>query len=193
MRVPVSIAAALLAFALPASAVTLRVVEQKFDFAEDAVLDVVIAIEAGSEVAGLEFSIVYPGDLLAVAEPVSHTAGDFLGPPVVNPDADPAGLGSGSRRIDVAIAAAEPSGVAAGTVLTISFPLLCSDFSGDWPDGRLVGLQIVDAAAWGVGVDSLPEPIALLTVDGSLLIDCTTVPVTVPGFSALKARFGRGR
>lgn len=185
------LATALVLLGTSAPAATLRVVDRSFDFVDDTVLDVDVAVEGAAPVAGLEFSVVYPGDLLAVVEPTTHTGGGFLGAPVVNHDADASGLPAGSRRISVALAAADSSGTDSATVMTISFPLRCSDFSGDWPAGRTVQLQLLDAVAWGIGPDGLPAPLPLDTVDGTFLIDCTTVPVGESGFSTLKARYGR--
>ena len=153
-------------------------------------------IEDAASVAGLEFSLVYPGDVLAVVDPTTHTGGDFLGAPVVNHNADPAGLSSGMRRIDVALAAAEASGVTGATVITVSFPLRCDEFAGAWPAGRDVSIQLLDTVAWGIGAGGLPETIAITSVDGSFLINCTTVPVESIGLSMLKAHFspnGEGR
>jgi len=172
-----------------ADALTLRIVDQELEIGVNAQLQVDVTVEDAAAVAGLEFSLVYPGDVLAVLEPTADTAGDFLAEPVVNHDADPAGLLPGMRRINVALAAAEASGVAGGTVITISFPLRCSDFSGGWPNGRDVAIQLLDSVAWGIGVDGLPELIAITSVDGSFLINCTTVPLERIGLSTLKARF----
>jgi hypothetical protein len=179
-----------------AGALTLRVVDQELEIGANEQLQVLVMVEDAAAVAGLEFSLVYPGDVLAVVDPTTHTAGDFLSAPVVNHHADPAGLSPGMRRINVALAAAEASGVAAGTVITISFPLRCSEFSGGWPDGRDVAIQILDTVAWGIGAGGLPETVAITPVDGSALINCTTVPVERMGLSMLKAQFspkGEGR
>ena len=176
-----------------ADAQTLRVVDQELDISASEQLQVVIVVEEAFAVAGLEFSLVYSGDILAVVDPTAHSAGDFLAAPVVNHDADPSGLPPGMRRIDVALAAAEASGVAGGTVITVSFPLRCGEFSGDWPDGRAVSIQLLDTAAWGIGSGGLPESIAIVPVDGSFVINCTTVPVAQIGLSTLKARFSPDR
>lgn len=172
-----------------ADALTLRIVDQELEIGANAQLHVVVTVEDAAAVAGLEFSLVYPGDILAVLAPTAHTAGDFLAAPVVNHDADPAGLLPGMRRINVALAASEASGVAGGTVITISFPLRCGEFSGGWPDGRDLGIQLLDTVAWGIGVGGLPETIAITAVDGSFLINCTTVPVERIGLSMLKVRY----
>jgi hypothetical protein len=175
-----------------ASGAMLRVVEQSFEFDTADTLAVDVVVEDAATIAGLEFSIIYPGDVLAVVDPTSHEAGDFLADPVVNHDGDASGLEPGMRRIEVALAAAEPAGTATGVVLTIFFPVRCEDYAGDPPTGRSVDIQVVDGAAWGIGPGSLPEAIALTQVGASLRVDCTTVPVSSPGFSTLKARFRRG-
>jgi hypothetical protein len=176
-----------------AGAASLRVVGQEFEITANSQLQVVVVVEDAALIAGLEFSLVYPGDVLAVVDPTTHSAGDFLATPVVNHDGDPAGLPPGMRRINVAVAAASPSGVAAGTVVTIEFPLRCGDFSGDWPAGRDVVIQLLDPVAWGIGTGGLPETIAITPVDGDFLINCTTVPVAGTGLSTLKARYSPPR
>lgn len=179
--------------AVNAGAASLRVVDQQFEITGNSELQVIVVVEDAALVSGLEFSLIYPGDVLAVLDPTTHSAGDFLASPVVNHDGDPAGLLPGMRRINVALAAAEASGVATGTVLTIEFPLRCGAFSGDWPDGREVAIQVLDLVAWGIGAGGLPETIAITPVDGSFLINCTTVPVAGTGLSTLKARFSPPR
>ena len=185
----VSAVAAVTLAASGALALTLRVVDQQFEISANSQLQVEVVIEDAAAVAGLEFSLVYPGNVLAVVDPTTHSTGDFLGTPTVNHDADPAGLPSGMRRINVALAAAEASGVAGGTVITVGFPLRCAEFAGAWPEGRDVGIQLLDTVAWGIGPGGLPETIAITPVDGSFLINCTTVPVERIGLSTLKARF----
>jgi hypothetical protein len=176
-----------------AQAVTVRAVAGDFDFASDDVLEVVLAVEDAQGLTGLEFSLVYPADLLAVEEPTSHTLGGLFSHAFVNHDADVSGLPAGSKRISVAFAVASPITATAGTLLTVSFPLRCSDFSGGWPDGRPVTIDVQDAAAWVAQASELPAPVAVTPEGSTANVDCTTVPVRGQGFSTLKARHtGRG-
>lgn len=168
----------------------LRVVDQDLDFDEFAELAVEIVVEDAADLAGLEFGVVYPGSILAVAEPTSHVAGDFLGAPTVNHEANTAGLPAGFRRINVALAAAEASGVVSAAVITLRFPLRCSDFGGEWPEGRPFAIELADLTGWTVGAGGLPEVLTVDGVDGSFTVNCTTVDLDLGGFTTLKARFG---
>ena len=176
-----------------AHAVTVRAVASDFDFVADDVLEVVLEVEEAQGLTGLEFSIVYPGDLLAVDQPSSHSQGSLFSHAFVNHGAASTGLPAGSKRISVAFAVATPVSAETGTLVTLSFPLRCGDFSGGWPDGRPVTIEIQDAAAWTAQGSELPQPVSVTVEDRTVNVACTTVPVRDSGFSILKARHvGRG-
>lgn len=178
------------AWAHQATAATLRVVDQDHDFDENGELSVQIVVEDAATLAGLEFGVLYPGDFLAVDDPTTEAAGDFLGAPVVNHEAQTTGLPEGTRRINVAVAAAEAQGVATATVLTLSFPLRCDDFGSGWPDGRSFVIGLADVQGWEIGGSGLPVAIPVTAVDGAFTANCLTVPVRDTGLSVLKFRFG---
>ena len=171
-----------------AQAVTVRVVASDFGFESDDALEVVVEVEDAQGLTGLEFSVVYPADLLAVEEPATHTLGRLFSHGFVNYDAGSSGLPAGSKRISVAFAVAVPVTATAGTLLTLSFPLRCNDFSGAWPDGRPVTVDVQDAAAWIAQGSDLPAPVAVTPEGRTVDVECTTVPVRDLGFSTLKAR-----
>ena len=71
--------------------------------------------------------------------------------------------------------------------------LRCSDFSGGWPEGRPVTIEIQDGAAWTASGGELPVPASVTVENRTVTVDCTTVPVRDFGFSTLKSRHvGRG-
>jgi hypothetical protein len=184
---------ALLAIPPAAQAVTVRVVAQDFDFESDDQLEVILEVEDAQGLTGLEFSLVYPSDLLAVDQPSTHELGGLFSHAFVNHDADSSDLPAGSRRIGIALSVAVPVASPAGTLVTLSFPLRCSDFSGDWPAGRPVALEVQDEAAWTAQAGELPVPTAVSVEDVTVTVDCTTVPVRDRGFSTLKMMHtGRG-
>jgi hypothetical protein len=144
--------------------------------------------------AALEFSIVYPGTLLAVDDPVSHEFVALTSHGFINPEADSSDLPAGSRRIAVALAGITPVSSDTQEFLTVRFPLRCSDFSGGWPAGRAVTVDIQDVAAWKAVDSGLPAPVAASGTGVTVNVDCTTVTAIQPGFSTLKARHhGGGR
>jgi hypothetical protein len=179
--------------AAPCFAVTLGAEAADFTFEADAVLDVDIVVEDASGLTGLQFSVVYPSDLLAVEQPSTHVFGDMFSHGYVNHDADSSDLPVGRRRIAVAFAAAQPVARSSGLLLTIQFPVRCADYSsGQWPSGRPVEVLIQDEAAWTASGSEVPSPAVVGTVDASFTVDCTTVPVSTTGFTTLKARFTEG-
>lgn len=184
------IALVLLAAAGPVRAqeVTLRVLASDYDFTGDDALEVQITVDGAVGLTGLEFSIVYPGDALAVDEPATHQIGTGFSNAYVNYDADTSGLPAGSRRIAVAFAVAQPVSREIGTLLTLRFPLRCSDFGSGWPDGRPVTIDLQDQAAWKAAGSGLPAPVTSAAEDRTVTVDCTSVEQDTTGFSALKAR-----
>ena len=176
--------------AADADAVTVRAQADDFDFVADDQLVVEIVVEDAASLTGLEFSVVYPSELLAVDEPSTHLVGPTspFSHGFVNHEADASGLDPGLRRIAVAFATAQPVTWPGGLLLTLSFPLRCSDFSGGWPDGRPVTIDLRDAAAWTASGGELPVGVAVLDLDATPTVDCTTVPLPGTGFSTLKAR-----
>jgi hypothetical protein len=181
--------------AVDARAVTVRAEADDFDFASDDQLVVEFFVEDAASLTGLEFSIVYPSDLLAVDQPSTHVVGPSspFSHGFVNHEADAAGLEPGLSRIGIAFATAEPVTWPGGLLLTVSFPLRCSDFSGGWPEGRPVAIDLRDAIAWTASGTGLPVEVTVVDVGVTPTVDCTSVPVPGAGFSTLKARHaGRG-
>jgi hypothetical protein len=181
---------ALLAVAGPVRAqeVTVRALASDYDFTGDDALEVEITVDGAVGLTGLEFSIVFPGDALAVDQAATHELGTGFSHAYVNYDADTSGLPAGSRRIAVAFAVAQPLSREIGTLLTVSFPLRCSDFGGGWPDGRPVTIDLQDEAAWKAAGSGLPALVTSAAEDRTVTVDCTSVAQDPTGFSALKAR-----
>ena len=71
--------ALLLASSVPAGAVTVEAVATDYDFRTDGMLDVEFRVGDAGGLTGLEFSIVYPGESLAVDDPSSHVLGRMFG------------------------------------------------------------------------------------------------------------------
>ena len=171
-----------------AEAVTVRAVADDLDFVAGDVLVVEFTVDDAQGLTGLEFSIVYPSDLLAVEQPSFHTMGTLFSHGFVNHEAGSSDLPAGFQRIGVAFAVATPVASAEGTLLTVSFPIRCSDFSGGWPEGRPVEISVQDVAAWKAQGTGSPAPVGASAEGKTITVDCTTVPVAGAGFSTLKAR-----
>lgn len=188
MKLLIVAAALLLALAPSAYAMTVRAVAQDVNFTDTA--DLVVEVEAaGSQgLVGLQFSVVYPSGLLAVDQPVSVELGSMTSHGFVNPDADSSDLPAGFRRIGVSFAASTPVAATSGRLLTVSFPLRCSEFSGEWPLGRPVAIDIQDEKAWTATGSELPVAVPVVAEDVTVTVDCTTVPASSRGFSTLKAQ-----
>lgn len=185
----------LLLAAAEARCLTVRAQADDFDFVADDQLVVEFFVEDAASLTGIEFSIVYPSELLAVDEPSTHVLGPSspFSHGFVNHAADASGLEPGLGRIGVAFATAQPATWSGGLLLTVSFPLRCSDFSGGWPEGRPVSIDLRDATAWTASGTDLPVEITVVDADAAITVDCTTVPLPGAGFSTLKARHvGRG-
>jgi hypothetical protein len=178
----------LLASSLPAQAVTVEAVATDFDFTTDGSLDVEFRVSNARGLTGLEFSIVYPGELLAVEEPSSHELGRLFSHGFVNHEADMSGLPAGSERISVAFAVAVPVAASEGLLLTVSFPLRCSDFSIEWPEGRPVTIDLADVMAWTANGSEVPAPAEVQSQGTTITVDCITVSTSSPGLSTLKFR-----
>lgn len=180
--------ALLLVSSLPAGAVTVDAVATDFDFTTDGVLEVEFRVADAGGLTGLEFSIVYPGELLAVEDPSSHELGQLFSHGFVNHEADASGLPAGSERISVAFAVAQPVSASEGLLLNVSFPIRCSDFSIDWPEGRPVTIDIADAMAWTASGSDVPVAAEVQAQGTTITVNCIRVGTSSPGFSTLKFR-----
>lgn len=180
--------ALLLASSMPAGAVTVEAVATDYDFRTDGMLDVEFRVGDAEGLTGLEFSIVYPGESLAVDDPSSHVLGRMFSHGFVNHDADASGLPAGSKRIGVAFAVAQPVTATEGLLLTVSFPLRCSDFSIEWPEGRPVTIELEDAMAWTASGSEVPAPAQIQSQGTTITVDCITVSASRLGLSTLKFR-----
>ena len=180
--------ALLLASSMPAGAVTVEAVATDYDFRTDGMLDVEFRVGDAEGLTGLEFSIVYPGESLAVDDPSSHVLGRMFSHGFVNHDADASGLPAGSKRISVAFAVAQPVTATEGLLLTVSFPLRCSDFSIEWPEGRPVTIELEDAMAWTASGSEVPAPAQIQAQGTTITVDCITVSASRLGLSTLKFR-----
>jgi hypothetical protein len=180
--------ALLLASSVPAGAVTVEAVATDYDFTTDGMLDVELRVGDAGGLTGLEFSIVYPGELLAVDDPSSHALGRMFSHGFVNHEADASDLPAGSKRISVAFAVAQPVTATEGLLLTVSFPLRCSDFSIEWPEGRPVTIELEDAMAWTASGSEVPAPAQIQAQGTTITVDCITVSASSLGLSTLKFR-----
>jgi hypothetical protein len=180
--------ALLLASSVPAGAVTVEAVATDYDFTTDGMLDVEFRVGDAGGLTGLEFSIVYPGELLAVDDPSSHALGRMFSHGFVNHEADASDLPAGSKRISVAFAVAQPVTATEGLLLTVSFPLRCSDFSIEWPEGRPVTIELEDAMAWTASGSEVPAPAQIQAQGTTITVDCITVSASSLGLSTLKFR-----
>lgn len=176
--------------AVTAGAVTVTAVASDLDFGGSDILVVELTVDDAQGLTGLEFSVVYPADMLAIDVPATHQLGGMFSHTFVNYEAHSTDLDPGLQRIAVAFSVAVPVAQPNGTLLTISLPVRCSDFGGAWPEGRPVTIGLQDGGAWKAFGDELPAPVPVTLTGRTVTVDCTSVPVPATGFSTLKARHG---
>ena len=83
---------------------------------------------------------------------------------------------------------AQPVTAIEGFLLTVSFPLRCSDFSIEWPEGRPVTIELEDAMAWTASGSEVPAPAQIQAQGTTITVDCITVSASSLGLSTLKFR-----
>lgn len=168
---------------------TFEVVDQSVDFSSDTSVTVAIVLHDAASIAGVNFWLEYPSDLLAVdfeTAPTTHANGALFGSVTVNHDNLQAPVpAAGIRRIAVAAAQATPLGVDAGTLIEVTFPVTCAGFAQDFPTGREVALHLAMVEAY----DEIGDPIVVSVQDGVLTLNCTALPVETHSFSTIKSTF----
>lgn len=179
------------------SDVTLRVVGQTFEFEEDTTIDVVVEVTGTVALAGIDFVLSYPEELVPDTAEGSGT-GDLWSSVVVNYDRDDASFSPPAGQRYVAAAAANATNVPStdGTVVTLTFPVTCLGNAQGFPDGRELTLSVVSVNAStlvpdqdGDGIEDLVD-VDVATEDGTITLNCTTVSGAAQSFGTLKSVFG---
>lgn len=177
--------------------VTLRVVGQTFEFEEDTTLAVDVEVTGTVALAGLDFVLSYPEELLPSETDASGT-GTLWSSVVVNYDRDDAEFTPPAGRRYVAVGAASGTNVGStdGTVVTLSFPVSCVGNAQNFPTGREITISVVAVNATtvvpdtdGDGIDDQAD-VTVATEDGTITLNCTSVSSDVQSFGTLKSVFG---
>lgn len=177
--------------------VTLTVVGQSLEFQDDTTLAVDVEVTGTVALAGLEFVVSYPEELLPAVTDAPGT-GTLWGSVEVNYDFADADLTPPAGRRYAAVIAASATNVAStdGTVVTLEFPVTCAGNAQNFPTGREITISVVatDATtvvpdADGDGFDDLASAV-VATEDGTINLNCTTVSGDAQSFGTLKSVFG---
>lgn len=179
------------------SDVTLRVVSQEFVFEADTMLEVDVEVTGAVALAGLDFVLSYPEELVPETAEATLT-GDLWQTVIVNYDRNDAQYTPPAGRRYVAAAAANATNVEStdGRVLTLSFPVACQGNAQGHPDGRQVAIEVVAVNAStlvpdqnGDGFDDLATVISS-GENGNIILNCTTVSGDTQSFGTLKSVYG---
>lgn len=179
------------------SDVTLRVVSKDFEFDADTTLMVEVEIDGIVELAGLDFVLSYPEELVPPTVDASGT-GEIWQSVFINYDRDDQVYSPPAGRRYVAAAAANATNIptTSGVVVTLEFPVTCQGNAQAFPNGRDVTFEIVAVNAstlvpdqGGDGFEDLAD-VEVATEDGTINLNCTTVSEDVQSFGTLKSVFG---
>ncbi len=175
----------------------LRVVSKTFAYQDDTVLTVDVEIDGTVELAGLDFVISYPEELVP-AETEATLDSDLWDTVIVNYDRDDATWSPEPGRALISAAAANAANVASATgrVVTLDLPVACLGYAQQFPDGRDVTFELIAVEASrvvedldGDGLDDVVD-VPVATEDGTITLNCTTVSSDEESFGTLKSLFG---
>lgn len=193
----VIVGAGLVPVAHAQSDVTLRVVSKEFRFEADTTLTVEVEIGGTIGLAGLDFVMSYPEELVPEAAEATGT-GELWPTVVVNYDRndDLYAPAEGRRLVSAAAANATNLADTEGLVVLLEFPVTCLGNAQNFPEGRDVTFEIVAVNASrlvpdqdGDGFEDLAS-VDVATEDGTINLNCTTVSGDVKSFGTLKSVFG---
>ncbi|HKK69697.1 MAG TPA: hypothetical protein VKA86_00660 [Candidatus Krumholzibacteria bacterium] len=193
----IAVGAGLAPAAQAQSDATLRVVSETFAFQDDTVLTVDVEIDGTVELAGLDFVISYPEELVP-AETEATLDSELWNSVLVNYDRDDATYSPEPGRALISAAAASATNVASvsGRVVTLNVPVTCLGNAQQFPEGRDVTFELIAVDATrvaddqdGDGLDDVVG-VVVATEDGIINLNCTTVSSDDASFGTLKSFFG---